>query len=423
MDPTGRIPDLIHRRILLLVNLGRRCASRSSTRRSRSAHTATGVLVGNASLLVVVGSRRHGARLGGVDAESKPSEKTVADAVTEKSVLHEGVNTIGLCLFAQNTIIFVEGEFLGVGSIRLESFDLRDEVLVKEGLSNMAGVVVSAEGLVGEESRVGMDHDVDMSSTAGVVTGEDGLELSNTIRVGLLNASKPSLVNVGLIRAIAIAVGNDTRVYASGVAVPHLQVDIGDRVAGFDVNNLVVEDDVETLLIFNDVLTNVFAGHIWIILANVPETKRERNSFTVRTLSNLGSQNTRVDAGKQDRRGSARAEALRSLVVRSVQGGISIALLQASLLASLVNLSRTTSDVASLDTTSSKLGGAVGEGGSLDRVEKLATFGGLVSNIMSWMGRGDASREGEAGEEALERGHVDDFNDSLYLVRERSGRG
>jgi len=267
---SGHIPDLLHRRIVLLVNLGRRCTSRSSARRRRSAHTATGVLVGNTSLLVVVDSRRDRAGLGGVDPEGEPSEKTVADAVAEKSVLHEGIDTIGLGLFAQNTIVFVESEFLGVGSIRLEGLDLGDEVLVEEGLSNVAGVVVSAESLVGKESRVGMNHDVDVSSAAGVVTREDRLELSNTIRVGLLDASKPSLVNVGLIRAIAIAVGNDTRVHASGVAVPHLEVNVGDWIAGFDVDDLVIEDNVETLLIFNDVLTNVFAGHVCIMLAKSP---------------------------------------------------------------------------------------------------------------------------------------------------------
>jgi hypothetical protein len=102
--------------------------------------------------------------------------------------------------------------------------------------------------------------------------------------------------------------------------------------------------------------------------------------------------------------------------MRSVQDGISITLLQASLLASLVDLGRTTGDVAGLNTTSSKLGGTVGEGRSLDRAEKLAAFSGFVSNIMSWMGRGDTSRKGKGGEKALERRHSDNFNDSWYCL-------
>ena len=82
---------------------------------------------------------------------------------------------------------------------------MRDELLVKEGLSDMAGIVVSAEGLVLQESCVGMNHDVNMGSSAGVVAREDGLKLSNAVRVGLLDSTEPSVVDVGIIRAITVA--------------------------------------------------------------------------------------------------------------------------------------------------------------------------------------------------------------------------
>lgn len=53
-----------------------------------------------------------------------------------------------------------------------------------------------------------------MGGAAGVVTGEDGRELDNAIVVGLLDASQRSIVQVGRVVVIAIAVGLDTGVDA-----------------------------------------------------------------------------------------------------------------------------------------------------------------------------------------------------------------
>jgi hypothetical protein len=44
--------------------------------------------------------------------------------------------------------------------------------------------------------------------------------------------------------------------------VPHLEVDVGDWVAGLNVNDLVVEDNAEALLFFNNVLADVFSCDI-----------------------------------------------------------------------------------------------------------------------------------------------------------------
>lgn len=60
--------------------------------------------------------------------------------------------------------------------------------------------------------KVGWDHTVDVSGTASVMAREDGLELGNTIPVGLLQASKECLVQVGRVIGVTIAAGLDTRV-------------------------------------------------------------------------------------------------------------------------------------------------------------------------------------------------------------------
>lgn len=107
-----------------------------------------------------------------------------------------------------------------------------------------------------------MNHDVDVCGSAGVVAREDGLELGDAIRVGSLDSSKPGVVDVCVIRAIAVAARDDARVDTCGVAVPHLEVDVGDWVAGLNVDDLVVEDNTETLLFFHNVLADIFSSHI-----------------------------------------------------------------------------------------------------------------------------------------------------------------
>ena len=53
---------------------------------------------------------------------------------------------------------------------------------------------------------------MDVSGTASVVAREDGLELSDAILVGLLQATKERLVQVARVVGVAIAARLDTRV-------------------------------------------------------------------------------------------------------------------------------------------------------------------------------------------------------------------
>lgn len=55
-------------------------------------------------------------------------------------------------------------------------------------------------------------HTVNVGSTAGVVTGEDRLELNDTLVVARLDTTEESSVQVSGIRRVTVAAGHDTRV-------------------------------------------------------------------------------------------------------------------------------------------------------------------------------------------------------------------
>lgn len=225
--------------------------------------TAAGVGVLDTAGLVAEGGGGDGLRQGGVDAEGHPSKEAVSDAIAEESVLHHGVNTVGGGLLRKDGVVGVGGELLGVGVVGGEGLDGGDEVLVEEGLADVGSGDLVAEGAVGVEGGVVVDHQVDVGGTGGVVAGEDGLELGNTILIGGLDAAEPGLVDVGLVGGVTVTAGDDAGVDTGGVAVPHLKVDIGDRLASVDVDDLVVEDNVDTLLVLDDVAADRLARDVW----------------------------------------------------------------------------------------------------------------------------------------------------------------
>lgn len=53
---------------------------------------------------------------------------------------------------------------------------------------------------------------MNVSSTAGVVTREDGLELNNTIGVARLDSTKESVVQVAGVRRVTVSAGADSGV-------------------------------------------------------------------------------------------------------------------------------------------------------------------------------------------------------------------
>lgn len=46
--------------------------------------------------------------------------------------------------------------------------------------------------------------------------------------------------------------------------MPHLKVDIGNGLAGVNVNDLVVDDSVDTLLVLTEVTTDILATNVCV---------------------------------------------------------------------------------------------------------------------------------------------------------------
>ncbi len=149
-----------------------------------------------------------------------------------------------------------------VGGVGGDLFDGCDQGLVEEGLADVAGVVGEAEGVVGEDGGFGVHHDVDVGGSACVVAGEDGLELGYAVGVGRLDPAEPGLLGVGLVGGVAVAVGDDAAVHAGGVAVPDLDVNVGDGLAGGYVDDLVVEEQGNARLVLDHILADVLASHV-----------------------------------------------------------------------------------------------------------------------------------------------------------------
>ncbi len=240
----------------------RGCAGRGRAR-GATAHSATAVLVLNTTLGVIEGSGGNALGLGCVDTESQPGEDAVRNAVADERVLVEGVDSVSEGLLLQDGVLGVGGELLLVGAVGGHSLNGGDQGLVEEALTYVAGGDRVAQGSVGKDGGVGVDHQVDVGGAGGVMAGEDGLELHNTVAVAQLDTAEPGVVDVGLIRRVTVTGSNNTGVDTGGVAVPHLQVDVGDGVAGVDVNDLVVNDGIDTTLFLDDVASDVLATNVY----------------------------------------------------------------------------------------------------------------------------------------------------------------
>ena len=201
---------------------------RQSTRRTSAVTTGAtatahlGVLVGNTTLSVEVGSRSDIVRSAGVHTESQPTEDTLRDVVTEEDVLNHGVDVVGF--LAEDGILGVFSDHLGVASVRLNGVNSLNEVLVEEHLADV-GDRSTSQGVVVVDSGVeSVGHDVDVGGAAGVVTREQGVELYDTALVGLVDTAQESVIDVGLITTITVTASDDTGVDTSGVAVPQLEI-------------------------------------------------------------------------------------------------------------------------------------------------------------------------------------------------------
>ncbi|KAI6753732.1 hypothetical protein HG531_005901 [Fusarium graminearum] len=247
-------------------------------RRCSTEFGLVGIRVGVSTILVSENSRGDLVGLGDVNTISQPAKDTLSNSVTKKSPLDNGVVVLVGSL-GKNVVTSVGHQHLSVGVVRSKTLNLVDQVLVEVGLADMAAVDVVSECLVLEQSSVCMSQKVNVGCTAGVVTWEECLKLSNAILVSLLDTTTKGGVNVGLVVGVSIAWVVHTSIDTGCVAVPNIEIQLWYRLAGLDVDDLVVEDEVNTLLVLLEVATN---------------------GLTTDVLEfNLGGQNARVLSSKQ----------------------------------------------------------------------------------------------------------------------------
>lgn len=138
-------------------------------------------------------------------------------------------------------------------------------------------------GAVAEDGAVEVREDVDVWGAAGVVTGEEGGELGDSVVLGGLEATEEGGVEVGGVGGVAVSGGDDAGVDAGGVAVfgmlagwlrvggdggrtPEIDHAVYNGLAGGHVDDLDVDDHLDTLLVFNQVAADVLsAGVVWAL--------------------------------------------------------------------------------------------------------------------------------------------------------------
>lgn len=107
---------------------------------------------------------------------------------------------------------------MGVGGVRRDLLDFGNKILVKEELANV-GNSSAPVGSVGVRGAVEVRKNVDVVRTACVMTREEGGKLSDSGGIGGLQTSEESLIDVGGVGALAIAVSDNTGVDTGGVTV------------------------------------------------------------------------------------------------------------------------------------------------------------------------------------------------------------
>lgn len=339
---------------------------------------------------------------GRVDTDLDPGEQSVGDIVAEVEELGERI-IAAVRLDDAPHVLIVGGDVDGVGVVRVGGLNSAAERLGVEQLSNVGdGLVENRDGAVGQESGVGVGEQVSVGSTATVGTGENGRELDNTLVVGQLDTTQ-----VGGVDSILSVVsrGVDTRVDTSGVGVPDIHSDGGDRGTSADINVLHLKEQVETVRVDSllDVGTEVFSLHV------------------VRTSSHLRSENARSVGIKDVLEGSEhvpirnaslvvvdRLPLLKGSQVTAVLLGLG---LDATLLAESLHLVGTALKAALLETAGGGRPRASGESAStvsgvgIPDVDLAANV--LVAVVLTRVGHDRTGGDRKTGSELDERDHCD----------------
>jgi hypothetical protein len=227
------------------------------------------------------------------------------------------------------------------------------------------------------------------------VAREGGFEGCYAVGVCLLDAAEEGCVEVGFVVGVAVAVCYDAGVNAGAVAVPDLDVDVRDGLAGVDVDDLVVEGDVDAGFVVGDVLSDEFASNIW---NSQFDSSLWDAILTVRPLGHLRSQNAGSVATEQLRGIGILGISRIRLVVGCRQDLLEIPLRHATASTRLLNSCRATSDAASLDAASTKALGTVREVLSVDGVDEVTTLGNFLRDVVSGVSVDGAEESGQSHE-------------------------
>lgn len=132
----------------------------------------------------------------------------------------------------KDEVFFVGSQFLCVTRVRSIGLDFRDEALVEKYLADMRRPK-TRHSIVGEDFRVRVGENceerslvepilktairynsltVNVCGTASIVTGENRIKSHDAFFISLLKATKSSVVEIRLIRGIAIALGDNPSV-------------------------------------------------------------------------------------------------------------------------------------------------------------------------------------------------------------------
>ena len=97
-----------------------------------------------------------------------------------------------------------------------------------------------------------------VDGAAGVVAGKDSLERCDTVVVSQLYTTEKGGIQAGL------ASGIDARVHARGVAIPDIDGDAGNGLAGVDVDVLHLKEHVDALAVLrlDHVGTEILASYV-----------------------------------------------------------------------------------------------------------------------------------------------------------------
>jgi hypothetical protein len=168
--------------------------------------------------------------------------------------------------------------------------------------------------------------------------------------------------------------------------VPHFKVDVGDGFTGVNVNDLVINDSVDTFLVLSNITSDVLAADVYISrsVSKLREILPSRNTLlTVRALCDVRGQDTGVVTTEEGRGIGVHSVSETSFVVRCSQNGVEVTFLQAALGPGLLERSSSAGDIALVNAAGLQLGGAVTEISTLHGAEELATLSYLLRQIMA----------------------------------------